>query len=98
MIFNFTEVTGWWGALAARPLYQNDRIVPAAGTDKLIPARICASKRVAMDKIHHEIKIKAPQDLVFDALITVHGLSGWHSSEVDGALGPSPIFWHGFRR
>src|ERR1700730_18333736 len=31
-----------------------------------------------------EIKIKAPQSLVFDALTTVDGLTGWRPSEVSG--------------
>jgi len=37
-----------------------------------------------MAEISHEIKIKAPQSLVFDALTTVHGLTGWHTSQLSG--------------
>jgi uncharacterized protein YndB with AHSA1/START domain len=37
-----------------------------------------------MADISHEIKIKAPKERVFAALTTLQGLSGWHSSGVDG--------------
>ncbi len=69
-------------------------IAPASEIDILVPVCTCTSKGVAMAEIRHEIKIKASQDVVFDALTTVHGLTGWHSSEVSGnpSLGGVVVF------
>jgi uncharacterized protein YndB with AHSA1/START domain len=35
-------------------------------------------------EIHHELKIKAPSDRIFEALTTAHGLKSWHSAHVEG--------------
>jgi uncharacterized protein YndB with AHSA1/START domain len=42
-----------------------------------------------MADINHEIKIKAPQERIYQALTTVTDLAKWHTSKIDGdaALG-----------
>ena len=47
-----------------------------------------------MAEIHHEMKIKAPADQVYEALTTAEGLKAWHSAhlEGDGAPGHAWLF------
>ena len=49
-----------------------------------------------MAEIHHELKIQAAPERVFEALTTAQGLRGWHSAEVegDGAPGHTWRFVH----
>src|SRR5262245_47742454 len=49
-----------------------------------------------MAEIHHEMKIKAPPDQVYEALTTARGLKSWHSARVegDGAPGHAWRFVH----
>ena len=44
-----------------------------------------------MADIVHEIKIKAAPERVFQALTTLQGLKGWHSTQADGAGGAGGV-------
>jgi uncharacterized protein YndB with AHSA1/START domain len=49
-----------------------------------------------MAEIHHELKINAPRERIFEALTTEQGLKSWHSAQVDSdeALGHAWRFVH----
>lgn len=49
-----------------------------------------------MAEIHHEIKIDAPTQRVFDALSSREGLKGWHATAAtgSGAVGTEWTFTH----
>jgi uncharacterized protein YndB with AHSA1/START domain len=41
-----------------------------------------------MAEIHHELKLKAPPERVFEALTSAQGLKAWHSPQVEGDGAP----------
>jgi uncharacterized protein YndB with AHSA1/START domain len=45
-----------------------------------------------MAEIHHELKIKAHPERVFEALTTAQGLRSWHSAHVEAEGAPGPVW------
>src|SRR5215468_9084619 len=53
--------------------------------------RPAKARRRNVADVVHEIKIKAAPERVFQALTTLQGLRGWHSTQADGAGGAGGV-------